>query len=145
MNEGRIKRYKEKLNLIGRRISQITEWTNNLTEDDFKKDELIKLATYKAFQEIVESAMDIIAMLCKDLGIPPKDDYTNINVLLEKGVLDDTLSEVMIMANGLRNRIVHKYNTLSDERAFVEISEALSEFERFIEVVENWIKKHLKK
>ena len=142
MDEGRIKRYKEKLNLIGRRISQITEWTNNLTGEDFKKDELIKLATYKAFQEIVDGSMDIIAMLCKDLGITPKDDYTNIDALLDKGVLDDTLSEVMIMANGLRDRIMHEYNTLSDERAFVEIRESLSEFEKFIEVIENWIKRH---
>ena len=33
------------------------------------------MATYKAFQEIVESYMDIIAMACKDEEIVPKDDY----------------------------------------------------------------------
>ena len=39
--------------------------------------EKTKLATYKAFQEIVEACMDIVAMMCKDSKIPPQDDYTN--------------------------------------------------------------------
>ena len=145
MDEKRVKRYKEKLDLIEMRISQIKEWTNNFNEEDFDRNELVKLATYKAFQEIVEGSMDVIAMLCKDNGIPPRDDYSNIEALLKKKIIDDELSKIMIEGNGLRNRIVHKYNKLDDKKAFIEIIESLSEFERFIEVVENWIEKRLKR
>ncbi|MEQ9715328.1 MAG: type VII toxin-antitoxin system HepT family RNase toxin [Candidatus Asgardarchaeia archaeon] len=145
MDEKRVKRYKEKLDLIEMRISQIKEWTNNFNEEDFDRNELVKLATYKAFQEIVEGSMDVIAMLCKDNGIPPRDDYSNIEALLKKKIIDDELSKIMIEGNGLRNRIVHKYNKLDDKKAFIEIIESLPEFERFIEVVENWIEKQLKK
>lgn len=145
MDEKRVKRYKEKLDLIEMRISQIREWTNNFNEEDFDRNELVKLATYKAFQEIVESSMDIIAMLCKDNGILPKDDYSNIEALLKKKIIDDELSKNMIEGNGLRNRIVHKYNKLDDKKAFIEIIGSLPKFERFIEVVKNWIEKQLKK
>ncbi|MGQ4833954.1 MAG: DUF86 domain-containing protein [Candidatus Asgardarchaeia archaeon] len=145
MNKQRSERYREKLNLIEMRISQIINWTSNLDEDDFQKNDLVKLAVYKAFQEIVESSMDIISMICKDIGIPPKDDYTNIETLLKQGILDTALANIMFSGNGLRNRIVHRYNTLDDRRAFIEIIEAIPEFERFVEVIEEWIKKHLLK
>ena len=145
MDEKRVKRYKEKLDLIGTRISQIREWTEGFNEEDFDKNELVKLATYKAFQEIVEGSMDLIAMLCKDNGVPPKDDYSNVEALLKKKIMDDELSRIMIEGNGLRNRIVHKYDKLDDKKAFVEIVDSLTEFERFIEVVENWIEKRLKR
>ncbi|MHA1596027.1 MAG: type VII toxin-antitoxin system HepT family RNase toxin [Candidatus Asgardarchaeia archaeon] len=145
MDEKRVKRYKEKLDLIETRISQIREWTDGFNEEDFDKNELVKLATYKAFQEIVEGSMDLIAMLCKDNGVPPKDDYSNVEALLKKKIMDDELSRIMIEGNGLRNRIVHKYDKLDDKKAFVEIVDSLTEFERFIEVVENWIEKRLKR
>ena len=70
----RIKRYKDKINII-RRSGNINEWTEGYEAENFLRDEKTKLATYKAFQEIVESYMDIIAMACKDEEIVPKDDY----------------------------------------------------------------------
>jgi len=51
MDESRIRRYRDKLNIIKRRIEQIEEWMG-----DFTKDEKTRLAVYKAFQEIVESS-----------------------------------------------------------------------------------------
>ena len=71
----RIKRYKDKINIIIRRSGNIKEWTGGYEAENFLRDEKTKLATYKAFQEIVESCMDIIAMACKDEEIVPKDDY----------------------------------------------------------------------
>lgn len=145
ISEKRIRKYRDRLGLIETRVSQISDWTNQLTIDDFEKNELVKLATYKAFQEIIESAMDIVAMLCKDCKITPKDDYNNIKSLLNKGILDRKLAGILTDGNGLRNILVHKYTIVDDKRAFIEITESLIEFERFIEVVENWIERNLKK
>ena len=80
MDEDRLKRYWDKINLVSKRSTQINEWTA-VSLNDFSTDEKTKLATYKAFEEIVEACMDIVAMMCKDLKIPPKDDYTNIELL----------------------------------------------------------------
>jgi len=35
--------------------------------------------------------MDVVAMLTKDLGITVEDDYTNIQRLLEKGVISEKM------------------------------------------------------
>ena len=143
--KNRLKRYREKIMHIEKRVSQINTWILNYTDKDFVSDEKTKLAVYKAFQEIVESAMDIIAMMCKDAGIPPKDDYTNIETLEELKITNEDLMEKLIEANGLRNRLVHHYNKLSDKIAFESIKELLDSLIKFVEVVENWIMKKLGK
>ncbi len=141
MDTDRLNRYKEKIDIIEKRIQEAEEWSN-ISSDKFVQDERTKLATYKAFQEIAESCMDIIAMACKDVKILPKDDYTNIEKLSVKLKLDkQALQEV----NGLRNRLIHRYNKTDDLIALQSIKELLPEVNRFIEVVKKWIKSLLTK
>ncbi len=144
-NEKRIRRYRERLELIETRLAQINEWTKNLSVDEFEKNELVKLAAYKAFQEIIDAAMDIVAMICKDSKLTPKDDHSNIKIISKKKILDEKLAGTLADGNGLRNIIMHKYILVDDKRAFIEITESLDDFEYFVEVVENWIESHLKR
>ena len=133
-----MRRYRDKLNIIVLRMEQVYEWMGS--EDDFKKDEKTKLAIYKAFQEIVEAVMDIIAMMLVDSKITPKDDYTNIE---EIGRIMDFDKEILKEANGLRNVIVHRYNGVDDIRAYEGIKRITSYFKKFVEEVEKWIRKKL--
>jgi len=142
MEEDRLKRYWDKINLVSKRSDEIRKWTG-IRSEDFIDDEKTKLATYKAFQEVVEASMDVVAMICKDLKIPPKDDYTNIKILKTKISFDDT-EKTLIEANGLRNRIVHRYNTMDDLLAFKSMKEILPEISKFIEGVKKWIRQGLK-
>jgi len=141
MNNVRRDRYKDKIELIEKRIGEIDGWTD-ISSEEFLEDERTKLATYKAFQELAESCMDIVAMVCKDVKILPKDDYTNIEKLSAKLKFD---KRVLQEANGLRNRLIHRYNTTDDLMAFQSIKEILPEITIFIEVINKWIKTSLKK
>lgn len=136
----RMKRYRDKINVIIERCENISEWIGGYEAEDFIRDEKTKLAVYKAFQEIVESCMDIIAMACKDEKMVPKDDYTNIENLR---FIDDRIKGVLIEANGLRNRLVHHYNHLEDFIAFVSMEELLPKVDEFVEVIEQWMQKKL--
>ncbi len=139
MDEDRLKRYWDKINLISKRSAEIKEWTA-ISPQEFLADEKTKLATYKAFQEIVEACMDVVAMMCKDSKIPPEDDYTNIELLRN----NHKHMEPLIEANGLRNRLVHRYNTTDDLLVFESIKEILPEITRFIAGVKIWIKETLR-
>ena len=143
MNIKRAKRYKDKLDMIGERISDIREWLHGYNMEEFISDKKTRLAVYKAFQEIVEASFDIAAMLCKDSKITPKDDYANAENLYKAKILDESLKNALIEANGLRNRIVHRYNKLDDTIAFESIQELLEKFESFTEVVKEWLKKRI--
>ena len=118
--EKRKERYLEKINFILDKIEDIPEF-----EDEIKRD-----AAFYRMQVAIEAAMDIIAMLTKDLGGDVKDDYANISFLVEKNVLDKDLGERLKELNGLRNVIVE------EKREFV--FETLNEF---VEKVENVIKR----
>ncbi|MFQ6137144.1 MAG: DUF86 domain-containing protein [Candidatus Hydrothermarchaeales archaeon] len=141
MDIGRVKRYKDKLDLIRERIGDIETWIDNLTIGDFLDDKKTRLAVYKATQEIVESAMDICAMMIKDLKLIPKDDYTNINVLYNHKIMDGKLKSALTEANGLRNRLIHRYNVFNEEIVFGSIKELLPSFKDFAGLVSKWLKR----
>jgi uncharacterized protein YutE (UPF0331/DUF86 family) len=136
----RAKRYKDKTNIIIKRAHQIKSWVQDLSSDQFLDDDRTKLATYKAFQEIVEACMDIVAMMCKDLNLVPKDDYSNIEDLDK---IDRKTKASLATANGLRNRLVHRYNQTDDRVALKSINALLPDLSDFVEMVELWIRGQL--
>lgn len=136
MEEKRKKRYMEKTELIRKRAEEIEEWKSG-----FFIEEKDRLAVYKAFQEISEASMDLVAMMLKDSDKIPEDDYTNINKAVKLGLLSNNLKASLDDLNGLRNRIVHVYNGLDDKIAFDAMSEILPGVKKFVEVVEKWIRK----
>ncbi len=142
MEKERVRRYIDKIDHIKERSEDINRW---MRETDTKEniDKKTRLAIYKAMQEIVEASTDILAMILKDEGKLPKDDYTNINILYEHGVIDKKLKETLNEANGLRNRLIHEYNGLNPEIAFISIEKLLPHTETFIDVVTEWLKRAL--
>lgn len=84
--------------------------------------------------------MDLVAMMCKDLRIVPKDDYSNIETLEE---LAETTKNALIEANGLRNHLVHRYNRMDDLLALESMISLLPGIEAFSAEVEAWIKERL--
>jgi uncharacterized protein YutE (UPF0331/DUF86 family) len=133
-------RYKDKLDLIFKRAGQAQDWLEDVSSEVFLEDDKTKLASYKAFQEAVEASMDLVAMMCKDLGIQPQDDYGNLENL---GDLTESSKKVLIEANGLRNHLVHRYNKRDDLLALDSMRGLLSGIMAFGEEVEAWLEKML--
>ena len=135
METGRLRRYKDKIDLIIQRTSEFKDWSW-----DFFKEAKSKLACYKAFQEIAESVFDIAAMAVKDAGQMPTDDYGNADRLVSLKIIDTNLKQALNEANGLRNRIVHEYNGLQDKRALGSIEAILPQVKVFVDKVQEWVK-----
>ena len=143
MDIERIRRYKDKMNFISERRQDIEEWVSGFDPSDFISDKKTRLAVYKAFQELVEASFDIAAMACKDLKLIPKDDYTNIDLLFEKKIINIGLKNALSESNGLRNRLVHRYNGLDDSLAFDSIMGHLTAISDFSEVIGIWLRSKL--
>lgn len=141
MDAERLKRYKEKIDLIEERMGDLNEWLN-IDLEEFLGDKKTKLASYKAFQEIVEAFMDIFSMIIRDMKILVEDDYSNINNLFKKNFLNLEERNLLKNANGLRNRLIHRYNSLDDEIAYSNIKEMLGKFEEILRKVKEWIKEY---
>ncbi len=133
----RKRRYKDKLNYALSSLERSQKWLMEFEEREKEND---LFAAYKAFQELVESLTDVIAMFLKDKNLVIKDDYTNINTLKEKNLIIKAEAKILIEANGLRNRIVHKYNGV-DIKTFIESAKSLLKpLNEIIKNFEKWIK-----
>ena len=143
MDVDRAKRYIDKIDLINERINDIREWLSGVSMKEFMEDKKLRLASYKAFQEIVESSMDIVAMIIRDLNLIVKDDYTNLSILKEKKILSKHVTDALKEGNGLRNRLIHRYNNLKEDIVFTSMKDLLKYFEEFVNEVEKWLKKNI--
>lgn len=131
--------YLRKIRSIQENLKSVKEWMAETNLEAFLRDKKTRFAVFKAFQEVVETCMDLAAMLVKDRGIPPKDDYKNLETLREEKVLSDKMEDILSEANGLPNWIIHRYNNLDDAEAYREIQKLIAPVEDFIGVVKKWI------
>ena len=144
MEEERIKRYNDKLEYLNQTIENLNDWTEGIDSKEFiQRLELQKqYGIYHAFQIGIEITTDLIAMIVKDIKLIPKDDYSNINLILNKKIIDTDLAARLREANGLRNRIVHDYNGLDNEIAYNRLINLLKLFQGFKVKAKEWLKKN---
>ena len=120
--------YKRKFEII---IDKIIHLPENLNENEYYRD-----ALYYRLQVAIDATMDVVAMLCKDLGISVKDDYFNLDELEKTNTLPSNLIKELHRWNGLRNILVHGYNKIEEETIIKEKNEVISSLKAFLKEVE---------
>lgn len=123
----RVERYREKIEYIVEAFDQLP----------LKPEYPIEISgIFYNLHTSIEAAMDIIAMLVKDLGKKVEDDYHNIETLTDLGIIDSDLADSLKMCNGLRNWIVHRYNGVDTTLVLESIDEVRDTLFIFIEQIE---------
>jgi len=131
MKEKRALRYREKIDFIVRSMESIPDAPGGDLE--------ISGVFYKLHTS-VEAAMDLVAMVLKDLGEKIEEDYANIAALEGSGTVTGELAGKLKKCNGLRNYLVHRYNKVDDEIALGSVGEVRKALYDFVEVVEGFLK-----
>ena len=124
--------YKRKFNFI---IEKITSLPEKFKENDYHMD-----ALFYRLQISIDASMDVVAMLCKDLGITVKDDYTNIDELEKINIFSTNITKDLRRWNGLRNVLAHKYNKIDEGFVLKEkdnVVKTLINFVKEAEVIMN--------
>lgn len=127
MMQERLERYRQKTQTVMTKLESIPENIRSETEIN---------ATLYCVQVAIDATMDIAAMLVKDVGHEVSDDYHNIDFLGKKKIIPQALAEELKRLNGLRNAIVHKYNTFEEETVVKNVMSIKSSLEAFMEIVE---------
>ncbi len=76
------------------------------------EDATTERAILYSLQVCVETTTDIIAMKVKDIGLVVEDDYSNIEKLVEEGIINEEDADLLKRFNGIRNAVAHKYDKL---------------------------------
>ena len=127
MDELRIKRYNDKINYI---IDNIKDLPTK------PKNELEKRGIFYSLQTSIESTIDLTAMLVKDIGIPVKDDASNIDDIIKKRKLDPELGEKLNKANGMRNILIHRYNEIDEQIILNSVKDVKDVLLKWLDVIE---------
>lgn len=94
-------------------------------------DDITERALLYAIQISVEIATDIAAMKVRDMGLKVEDDATNIEKLITEKAISKKEGEFLRQMNGVRNSIVHRYETL-DMNMVNEAKSRIGELEEII-------------
>lgn len=137
MNEDIKKRILEKVEIVVERVEFIEEHLSK----EVLGNRILRKAIYKEFQEAVEAVSDVCAMVRRGLNSSAKDDYSNIDFLVERDILEERKGAKLKEANGLRNRLIHGYDGVNDETACYAIKELVGDLRDFSVVVLEWMRK----
>lgn len=94
----------------------------------FKSDETLQMAILYALQVCTEAIVDIVVLIgTKVYGKEYEGDYEMFETLFEGGVIEEDVFEKLRKMNGLRNAIVHAYDSLIVEEIYDNYNEILKD------------------
>lgn len=96
-------------------LNKLKYLKNNRPEDVelFKSDETAQMAILYALQVCIEAIVDMVILIgTKKYEKEYEGDYEMFESLFEEGVINEHVFETLRKLNGLRNAIVHAYDSL---------------------------------
>jgi len=115
------------------------EFVDQHFSEEILADRILRKAMYKEFQEAVEAAADICALVRRSLDSSAQDDYSNVDYLVEREIIPADLGRSLKEANGLRNRLVHEYDGINDRMAYISIARLIEALREFPGVILRWL------
>lgn len=117
---------------IKEKICCIEEYLKSLIEilpeslEEYKRSILIKNATERYFEKIVEAVKDLSHLVVKELKLePPETETYSFSTLSKEGIISKELMKKLIEAKDMRNVLAHQYKTIEDEKVFESSKEEL--------------------
>lgn len=100
-------------------------------------------AAERDFQLAVDTMIDINQHFIKEFGFPASDDFqSTFYILGQQGVLPADFAKKIAPIVGLRNKIVHRYETVSNEQFLEDLRDNFSDFKTYERYILNYSQKH---
>lgn len=101
-----------KIEVISQKIKYLRDFKPE-NAAQFKDDETTQMAILYAIHVAIEALMDIVIIVdANQTGDHHTGDYERINSLFESGLINEDVYRGLRKLNGLRNAIVHAYDSL---------------------------------
>ena len=127
--EERKQRYHSKIGYILEKMYALPDTASVI--DDLVVDGIL----YRV-QTSIDAAMDMAAMLVRDIGIDVSEDYNNIEILCKNEIIDINLADDLKKLNGMRNAIVHKYGSVDIQLVLQNLENIKVILRNYIEIIE---------
>lgn len=96
----------------------------------------------RLLQLIVDTMLDINQHFIKELELEVAEDFQSTFYILGRhGVLQDDFARKIAPVVGLRNRVVHRYETLNKELFLKALRENSQNFEKYLKLISDYLEK----
>lgn len=134
--------------LIQKKLVEISEYLDEIKPiaEIFSVEEILsdnfKFHTAeRLFQLIVDTCVDINTHIIKSKeAIIPDDFQSTFIIIAGLGAIDKVFAEKIAPVVGLRNRIVHRYDTLNRKLFIENLRKEYSDFKEFLKQINEFIK-----
>ena len=121
----------EKLNYMNDYIKEMESFLKS-SDIEILKDMRTLRALERDFQLVVDAMTDINQHFIRELNLPLPDDFQSAFYILGKnGILPKDFSDKIAPIVGLRNKVVHRYETVSNEQFLEDLRNNFSDFKTY--------------
>ena len=121
----------EKLNYMDDYIKEMESFLKS-SDIEILKDMRTLRALERDFQLVVDAMTDINQHFIRELNLPLPDDFQSAFYILGKnGILPKDFSDKIAPIVGLRNKVVHRYETVSNEQFLEDLRNNFSDFKTY--------------
>jgi uncharacterized protein YutE (UPF0331/DUF86 family) len=128
-----------KMNLIIKDLKALEPYAA-LSLEAYLKNPIHEVLTERYLERIIGRLIDINYHLITELGHPPPKDYFESFVELGRiGILQPEFARIIAQAAGLRNRIVHEYDEIDEEKVYEGLLIAMKDIPRYLQSIQSFI------
>jgi len=96
----------------------------------------------RLLQLIVDTMLDINQHFIQELNFKPTEDFqSTFYTLGENKIIPAKFAEKIAPVVGLRNRIVHRYDTINKKLFIATLRKEYTDFEKYLKYVEKYLRK----
>ena len=104
---------------------------------------LERKAAERLLQQAIEAALDINAHMIAELGGDlPADYYGGFVAMGRLGAIEVELAAELAPSAGLRNRLVHEYEGIDDDKVHSAIETILRLYPRYVSAIDAYLTRH---
>jgi len=133
-----------KVKLIQEELSKL-EALKGFSFDEVARDGVKMAAVERYLEKVVMRAIDINQHVISELGKgnePLKGYEDTFYALAKIGVYDEAFAKEIAPSAGLRNRLVHEYNSTKEEIVYDSVTDALKDYSKYCDFVLKFIEKN---
>ena len=135
--------------LLQKKIAEIDGYIEELKPiaevfsiEDILKDNFKFHTAERLFQLIVDTCVDINTHIIKSANINSPDDLQSTFITLaDIKILDKDFAEKIAPTVGLKNRLVHRYDTLSRKLFLESLKVEYFDFKKYLKQINNFLNK----
>ncbi len=129
----------QKLHRIEEYLSEL-ETLCTYSFQEYQNDFKIKRAIEREVELIVEFATEVNGVIIVGSGEPPPADYfTSFVKLGQLEVLPKDFAQSIAHSSGIRNRLVHEYETVIDQLVYAGAKTIVVSFRQYVELVYHYL------